>query len=332
MSVTVASNRFITSSLKGYAGFYQQLLCGVSNLQELGNRLVYAIETANSFRQLERVEELGLILVNLPIKEYQLIGQYYQGVCAYRKGENKHSIFEKVIEESRTYKAKGLVSLAAVELSRGDLTSSLKIYTEAMRRSDSVSTFLTAARTTGVIKSMEGFHKKALRDLETIAPLTRYVAPVDRYQYLNSLAVELGEVGKVDEAENVCRILLASPYINAYPEWRETSNETERKGYRRSRSAVSVIRPAPENIFKMPIAEASSNSVQEESAKVFSLLDWKEKMGKEPNGEKIEEIENMDEKDLMVKLLYLATHDGVTEKKLRKVVEYALKVFSQPED
>ena len=47
MSVKVASNRFITSSLKGYAGFYQQLLCGVSNLQELGNKLVYAIESVN---------------------------------------------------------------------------------------------------------------------------------------------------------------------------------------------------------------------------------------------------------------------------------------------
>lgn len=56
-------------------------------------------------------------------------------------------------------------------------------------------------------------------------------------------------------------------------------------------------------------------------------------MVKEQNGdEKIEDVENMDEKDLMVKLMYLATDERLNEKKLRKLVEYALQVLSEPED
>src|SRR6185503_7912031 len=129
-----------------------------------------------------------------------------------------------VIEKSQTYKAKGLISLAAVEASKGDLASGINLYTEAMKYADKPSVFLRGARSIAIIKSMEGFHNQALKDLETIAPLTRYISPVDRYQYLNSLAVELGEVGRVDEAGNICRVLLASPFTFAYPEWRDTSD------------------------------------------------------------------------------------------------------------
>jgi hypothetical protein len=42
------------------------------------------------------------------------------------------------------------------------------------------------------------------------------------YDYMNSFAVELCEVGRLEEAKNVSLIVLASPFAPAYPEWRET--------------------------------------------------------------------------------------------------------------
>ena len=72
MSVRVASNRFITSSLQ--AGFYQQLLRNVSGFQVMGKRLVRFAENARAWRQAEQVEEVGRVLSNIPLKEYQLIG------------------------------------------------------------------------------------------------------------------------------------------------------------------------------------------------------------------------------------------------------------------
>jgi tetratricopeptide (TPR) repeat protein len=329
MSVKVANSRFITSSFKG---LYRYLTGHLSSFQALGERIIHEAEIAQAFRQTEKLEELGSILSNFPIKEYRLVGQYYIGWCINRKGHDAQKLFEKVVEESATYRSMALIELATNQARKGDLGSGIAYYTEALKYSQTPYQVVLAERSIAAVKGIEGNHTQALKDLERIVPLVRYCQPVERYQYFNSYAVELIEAERIEEATNISRILLASPFAFAYPEWRETSNETERKGYRRSRSAVSVIRPEPENIFKMPIAESSSTSVQEESAKIFSLLEWKEKMGKEPNGEKIEELENMNERDLMVKLLYLATHDGVTEKKLRKVVEYALKVFSGPED
>ena len=124
MSVKVPTNRFIVSSLQ--AGFYQQLFKSISGFQELGYKLVLEAETAHAFRQGPRVEEIISILCNLPIKEYRLIGQYYKGLRAERIGETR-SIFEKVAEESRTYKAESLMSLAEPKPERVTTMRSLDI-------------------------------------------------------------------------------------------------------------------------------------------------------------------------------------------------------------
>jgi len=225
MSVKVASNRFIVSSLVKHAGFYQQLFDGISSIQELGNRLIREAETAYAFRQTDRVEELGLILSNISIKEYSLIGQYYLGWCAYRKGENAQSIFEQVITKSKTYKIKGLISLAAVEAGKGDYARELELYTEAAKHADNHTNLLTSLRAIAVVKAKEGYQRQALKDLESIAPLIHHASPKTYFDYLNSLAVELGQAGRKEEARNIIKHVLASPFAPAYPEWQETARE-----------------------------------------------------------------------------------------------------------
>ena len=81
----------------------------------------------------------------------------------------------------------------------------------------------------------------------------------------------------------------------------------------------------------MPLSENRVvESPPSEPAKLFSLLEWKDKMGKKPKDEKKDEnVDAMDEKNLIVKLLQLTAYEGVSESKLRKVVKYAMEVMSE---
>ena len=240
MSVKVATNRFIHSPLKRYAEFYQQLLSNISGFQELGNRLVRAAEIAHAFREVEKVEELGLLLSNLPLKEYQLIGQYYLGWCAYRRGESSREIFERVIESSQTYKARAFMSLAAVDAREGNFDGELKHFTEAVRYADDLPTRIEILTGIAVVKGKEGYHKHAVRELESLTTFLRYAKPDMYYSSLNSLAVELGEVGRVEEAKKISSFVLSSPMISAYPEFQDTAKELEMKARSKRASCITV--------------------------------------------------------------------------------------------
>jgi tetratricopeptide (TPR) repeat protein len=285
MSVKVASNCFIESSITRFGELYQHVLKNVLSFQELGDRLIQEADVARSFRHIDKLEEMGRLLSNIPIREYQLIGQYYVGLAECLKGESPRELLEEVIEHSDTYRAKALISLAVIESCRGDYTSELHWFTEALRFSHSPSTRTEALRGIAVVKAKEGFNKQALQDLEQMLPLARLGDVRTYHDYLNSLAVELGESGRVEEAQNVCRITLASPYAFAYPEWRETEQDLALRGYK-SRSSVPVIQKIPGNLFYLPEREASDTPVQQGRARVLSLEKWKEeKMVKEPNGD-----------------------------------------------
>src|ERR1043165_9296372 len=95
---------------------YQQLITGVASYEALGKRILNQIKTVQAFRQVEQVRELARILINIPIKEYQLIAQYYLAWCKCRDLEYHTDTLEKIIEQTQTYKAKALVSRAAFEV------------------------------------------------------------------------------------------------------------------------------------------------------------------------------------------------------------------------
>jgi hypothetical protein len=234
----------------------------------------------------------------------------------------------------------------------GNFQSALPIYVEAGRaaRARECSDIFTLAQTQrqiAILKSINGDHTGAVTHLENLHSITRTASlqyPSLWYDYLNSFAVELGEIGRLEEARNLSRIVLATPYASAYPEWQETGKDLALKGYRPPRSVVSFARTTPAcnifhspcNILRLPERELGDNPISPFSkpAGVVSLKDWKKKMVKEPNGNnaKDELPENMTEKDMIIKLLQLTAYEGVNEAKLRKVLEYALKVMSDPND
>jgi tetratricopeptide (TPR) repeat protein len=328
MSVKVASNRFIVSSKS--VALYQHIFSRVSDFQKLGDRLIQEANMAQSFRQIDKMEELGTVLCNIPFKEYKLIGHYYMGLAGCLKGERPQKLLEEVVEQSHTYKAKALISLAVIDAQQGDYESEYKRFIEALKYSTNPTTTVEALRAMAVVKAKEGFNKQSLRDLEQILPLARYGGTRAYHDYLNSYAVELGEAGRIEEAQNVCQITLASPFAFAYPEWRETGQDLALRGYK-SRSSVSV-KEIPGNLLYMPEREPSDTSIQSKllgPAPVRSLEKWKEdKMVKEPNGN--EELpEDMSVQEIAMKILEVITENKEDEIRLRKVLDYALDLFSK---
>jgi tetratricopeptide (TPR) repeat protein len=338
MSVEIPSSRLILSSLNRRAGFYQQLLRNGSTFQELGNRLIRQAEVSIAFRHIEAVEEVGLLLSNFSSEEYRLIGHFYQAWCAYRKGDKSRTLLENVLEKSQPGRPRALLSLAAIETGNGNVADGVKLYNEAAKYSANPSTLVTAARSIAVIKSIEGSHKQALKELESLFYLARYASSHVYFDYLNSLAVELAEVGRLEEARNISNIVLASPYVFAYPEWRETREDIERKGYHSSRSFVPITQGiqgvTQDNIVRLPERDYTPVS-QAEPARILHY-DWKNRMVKEPNGNQTDdsslELDKLTNKDLIIEIVQRASNKDMSEKKLRKILEYVMEVESEPEN
>ena len=278
MSNKTADNLFMFPSLaQRYAvGFYQELLQGIGSYKQLGKRLIHLGEQAHAFRQFDKVEEIGQILSNIPIKDYQAIGYYFLAVAANKKGngdqEKARQLYERAAETAPThYKAKALLSLAAVAANTNDRDLEMRYYLETIKAERISVAALEALRGIAIYKSIEGYHDKAVYDLESILPIIKFAPPHIYYDYLNSFAVELGEIGRKHEARSICKVILASPFIDAYPEWQETARDLREPN--RSFISVSLIERKP---VEIETVEAHHASEAEQPARVISFPELKE--------------------------------------------------------
>lgn len=161
--------------------------------------------------------------------------------CKCRELKYPASVLEEIIEQTQTYKTKALFSRGALEWYKGKTEAAMYFYKEALKTSPTISEYIDLSRTIAVLKSQEGFHKSAIKDLENLIPVMRYAEPRLYYDLLNSYAVELNEVGRLQEAANVSKLAVASPFGPYYPEWQETYSEVNQKlPKRRSTVAISI--------------------------------------------------------------------------------------------
>ena len=341
--------------------FYQQiaqwLLKSISTEQAingLGRRLIAIAHRAFTFRQIEIVEQASQMLMSLPLSDqYRSIGLYYHSLNLRRQGQvaEAQTTLEGLVDRvSVQYRGRVIMSLAGLATDRGDFQSALPLYIEAGRAAYDKNwrdwfTCLTTQRMLSVIKGVDGNHSGALADLESLFPIARTIGrwyPNEFYNYLNSLAIELGEVGRLEEASNVCKIVLASPLLSAYPEWRETWDDIQVRRYRTSRSVLLLNHSALniDNIVRLPLAERDEDASPEKSyrspfhqqASVTVLKAWKEgKMVKEPNGDEKKD-EEMDDRDVFMEIMRLSSQQGMSSKRLWEILEAVRKVTSKPDE
>jgi hypothetical protein len=226
--------------------FYQQIMRDAVGFAEIGNRVINLIRSAQAFRQVEHVRELSNVLISLPITEFKLIGRYYLIWCKCREQIYDSEQLEEIIEQSSTYKAKGLLSRAAFEGYKGNTASELYFCNEALKASPTTSEYIDICKAISVVKAKEGFHESAIKELENLIPLLRYADPLVRFDVLNSYAVELIETDRLNESEQVCRKVLSSPYSSAFPEWQETKDAVDHKLLRRRTHAPKKPKNSPE--------------------------------------------------------------------------------------
>jgi tetratricopeptide (TPR) repeat protein len=333
MSKQTAANFFILSpSEANSAELYQALLRGIESYQQLGQRLIRLAEQAHAFRQFDKVNEMAMMLSNLPIKTYQAIGHYFLALATHRVANGDTDVARRLFELAvdtapDAYKLKATLALGSIAIRRKDFDSAIRCFQETTRTGNLSVASLQAIRGISILKAMEGSHTQAVKDMESILPVIKYAPAHVYFDLLNSYAVELGEVGRKDEARNIMQVVLTSPFAFAYPEWRETAEEL-----RQARRSFVTIGSSHYNVLAMPEREPSEQpTIQPKPARVLSFAKWKKKMDKKSKDKQIEKsLDEMSFKDLGFKLLELITTNQADEHQMRIILTFVMQVFSEP--
>jgi tetratricopeptide (TPR) repeat protein len=234
-------------------------------------RLLACGQTAITLRDREALSEIGELLKSLPLSNsITAIGHYYAGLSnpdiALRSFEHVLSVGSPV------YKARAILSLGAVAARNNDTQNEVELYASAIqkaRAAQDVYTAIHAHKMLAIRRAVEGNHQRVIDDLYTLFPLVRLIARHDLatyHDYLNSLAVELAEVGMLDEAEKAIKIVTASPLLSVNPEWQQTAQEIQQAQARPLIIAVPEIEESAEEtrpaiIRTQPARQALENLI-----------------------------------------------------------------------
>jgi tetratricopeptide (TPR) repeat protein len=341
--------------------FYQQIAleiikgCGSRQLlSEFAERLIAVADRAYFLRRKEVVRQASLLLMNMD-RRYESIALFYQAMSFKREGglEQAHTLMGRVADTAAPgYRERALLSLGTFYYETGDYQSASHLYAESGRaraknRRPDLITVTQTQWMVAVLKSVDGDHAGALSDLIKLKPLvltisTRY--PHFYYDYLNSLAVELGEIGRLDEALSASRVAASSPYAAAYPELRETLDELTQKSRRHSRSTITVSPPAPpaENVVNLPAVQRTLyggfkkyEASVPHRARVFKFKDYinlikearraaEDKAGLKAAVElkeaRLEGLRRLTTRQKLLRIIDLMSDDTITDNKLLKIL------------
>jgi len=246
-------------------------------------------ERAHAQRNVDALRLVGDSILELPlVGASSLIGRYYQALAINRQGPQAYPRANKLLLEvadraPAIFRAKARVALGTNANICGDKKTAESMYAEALTIIGSCGqgglhpTFLIRFQH-AYFKTSKGDHRGALEDLEKLAPLAQLIGqryPALLQLYYNNLAMGLLRAGRIDEAELLCRILAASPFKRAYPEWGEPLallaskrqqplGQAQVTGAGFARSTPVAVRQHT-NVFLLPTTGASAIAPEEGS-------------------------------------------------------------------
>jgi tetratricopeptide (TPR) repeat protein len=352
--------------------FYQQIASKLIKAADearvwisLANQLITLAEHALDLKQTETLEQISQILTNAPLpRKYRNIGYFYQVFCLKRRGEinGAQANFQQLAESPDlplNFRARARQVLGAIYLDKGQVNEALRSCAEATRMASTRQgndplTMFNAQSLIGICKSINGDHRGALLQFENVLPLVQVLAPSQplvHYVYINSLAVELSELGRLEEAQRLTEIAVTSPYAAHYPEWHETKLEILGK-IQQQRPSPSVVSnsawpPAPSpqasgfqassNVIALPttprpMAGVSASTGQSQSAQIIAYHGWKQVSPKATNGapEKFTpgDLQQMSIADKQHALLQVIYSEDVTHDQLDRMLDAAGSVIT----
>jgi tetratricopeptide (TPR) repeat protein len=346
--------------LFSHGGLYQEIARTVVRgfhtnqaIADFAGKLASVADHAYGTRQFDIVGYVSrLFLMLSPSRQLESAGQYYLALSLNRGTSvdtaRACSLFERVADNgSPQYRARAILALGGKFFRAGDYQTSMSFYREVTRslERDHVfdpATLCVASRMSAVIRSLKGDHQGAIADLEGLLPLARIAGsqqPHTYYDYLNTLAVELSEVGRLEQARRASQIALASTYASAYHEWHETLDEINSKTRPPSRSMVGVCQVVSETPDSPPqiVSWLGDHVRRSESAplstknlaRVIDLQDWKKKVEKKSKGNSRkkptrEQISSMDFTEKQATITRCVYADEATEEMLDSILQLTL--------
>jgi AraC-like DNA-binding protein len=210
-------------------------------------QLIQSAEASYYLRDIQSQRDIGLLLQSFGYP-FNQVGKFYESIYLYRSGQyNKARKLLECVAQSAPphYRSRALLSLSAVEERIGRFEESLRLRLQISSVDDPV-TLLEARQGIAVLRSVEGEHRAALRDLERLMPLAHIIGRRSHpahLTFLNSYASELSESNRTEEAEQVANVVAASPFISRYPEWQGTVLEIRERRKRPAMIAVPHEQP-----------------------------------------------------------------------------------------
>ena len=258
-SNTITANSFLIID----STFQSDSIAANSDPQAL-YQLLRLAEIAYSRRDLLALEHISAQLLGLQDEHAQSAGLYYSAIVAKRSGQERRaiSLLESISNDS-SIRARAIQTLGAIEFDSGRHDAALPLFIEAasQARGVDVATSLNALYQVSAIKSIAGDHRQALDDLLALWPVVRSVVKTHPHLYSNwhnDCAVELLELGRIEDARASLSVALASPVAKNYQEYKETRAEIER--YERKRIIVAV-RWLPKSVITFRLSFLASRRV-----------------------------------------------------------------------
>jgi tetratricopeptide (TPR) repeat protein len=352
-----------------YQGIAQRLIKGVHTQKTLLDfiaSVAWAADQALAARKYDRIGALSQLLLSLPLSpQAEAVAHYYEALSINRSGHGDTvragALFEQVADRAPLqYRARAMLALGGERVSVGDHRAALPWYGEIMRiatrdRAVDPATLYSVAQMIAVVKARNGDHRGSVADLEEMYPLVRmasYQEPRAYYRHLNSLAVELAEVGRLEEARRASVIACSDPFAPAYPEWQETFDEITRKERRASRSTVAVsefiTEPAEglhrrretdttrrqtgkaHKLFSFPAPQPAASAEpeyarpQRSQARVLDFQQWKRRVESNPgqlSALSPERRMEMTTGEKLIRLMDLISHDDTDDATIDVILE-----------
>jgi tetratricopeptide (TPR) repeat protein len=228
------------SSLRERSAIIGGFACFVSQAEvdKTGRILLSLARRAWLSRQVELLDETILTIQALPLDpRLHAVAEYYRAYALDKSDDIQltQGVLETLVYRvPAEYRSRLLLAIGNCRLASREVAESRKVYLETARAATGIDplTKCSALRMLALARSYEGDHQGSLADLERLFPVNRSFAaiyPEDYRYYLNNLAYELGEVGRIDEAKAAINVALRSPYADRFPDWAETAQELETK-------------------------------------------------------------------------------------------------------
>lgn len=202
--------------------------------------------SVNSF---DRLRQLARVI-------HSPIGRYYF-VMAQNNWKNPSNFDISGISDR--YRPRVLLSIGQSFRHTGDYTLARSFIKEAHHlasKQQDLFTLYHSQKEIAIDQSLAGNHQGALQTLEASYPIIKSFAstyPSLYFDFYNGLAVELKELGRIDEARKSIDVALASPFSKVYDYLHVTRAEVEEQSKRASQNFIFIGREAiADNVIALP--------------------------------------------------------------------------------